>query len=76
MNNLPDECTNTDIDVLDRIKSMLHPDILKVSSVMISDMFERRKELMYNVDEDDFTVAVTSANTNNNDLTQTNNVVS
>ena len=42
---------------------MLHPDVLKDSSVMILDMFERRKELMYNVDEDDFTVVSMLAKT-------------
>ena len=30
---------------------------------MTLNMFEKRKELMYNVDEDDFTVVTTSAKT-------------
>ena len=51
------------INMLDHIKHMLHPDILKQSSVMILAMFEKRKELMYNVDEEDFTAVVTSAKT-------------
>ena len=32
---------------------MLHPDVVKKTSIMICDMFEKRKELMYRIEEEE-----------------------
>ena len=58
---LPLDCTDSETSEVERMKTMLHPDTVKLTSVMLQDMFEKRKELMYFVDEDDDLVEVTSA---------------
>ena len=50
---LPDKCTNSENLDEECIKEMLHPDIVKKTSIMIGDMFERRKELMYIVEKEE-----------------------
>ena len=58
---LPPECIDSDTSVIERMKIMLHPDTVKLTSVMLQDMFEKRKELMYFVDDDDKLIQFTSA---------------
>ncbi len=57
---LPPDCTDSNIEELDRMRAMLHPDVLKMTSVMIQDLFEKRKILMYDVDLEDEVAGVTS----------------
>ncbi len=58
---LPAPCTDNNIGMLERMKLMLHPDVLKQTSVMIQDLFEQRKELMYRVEEKENNISSTTS---------------
>ena len=48
---LPDKCENTESLDEECIREMLHPEFVKQTSIMIGEMFQKRKEHMYKLEK-------------------------
>ena len=49
---MPEECRDSEIVDKSCMMALLHPDVVKRTSIMIMEMCEKRRELMYITDEE------------------------